>query len=551
MNGQRTIEEIATRVTQATDWIVTTDNVRHLLQSKLIPLGFLDAENGSVMSQSEERPRSPLKVNMRRTIFGPHIIDRLSSVFQVLYMPRILIPILLVAAIANGWWYFIHGGVGDSVRTVLYMPGGILLVLMLLFVSGIFHELGHAAALYYGGGKARGIGVGLYLLYPVFYTDATDSYRLGRWARVRTDLGGIYFDFIFTLGLMALYFISGQEILLAVVVLIGIEILYNLLPFVRLDGYWVLADLTGIPDFFSQMRLFLGSLSPGLKGKKLPSLKPWVKVVFTLYTIFTIPLLTLFFLVMFLIFPRFMMTSWDALFYLPIEGTGSLLLMAGIVSQLALLVLSMLASIYFIYSTSRTPIRVLWNWSRPTRMRRLAGASVSLAFVTLLGFFWTPVLLHWAGRPIPVQRYEITERSHVETPVSYPQAPPVGGNHAPIWQNCGFYDTPIANEHAVHSLEHGAVWVTYRPDLPEAQIERLRQLAHRHTYILVSPFPDLPAPVVVSAWGHQSHLASIDDPRLDQFVSVFRLGRQAPERGEPCTGGVGTPKEAGPVSLSW
>ena len=184
-------------------------------------------------------------------------------------------------------------------------------------------------------------------------------------------------------------------------------------------------------------------------------------------------------------------------------------------------------------------------------MRRLAGASVSLAFVALLGFFWTPVLRHWAGRPIPVQRYEITERSHVETLVSYPQAPPVGGNHAPIWQNCGFYDTPIANEHAVHSLEHGAVWVTYRPDLPEAQIERLRQLAHRHTYILVSPFPDLPAPVVVSAWGHQSHLASTDDPRLGQFVSVFRLGRQAPERGEPCTGGVGTPKEAGPVSLSW
>ena len=198
----------------------------------------------------------------------------------------------------------------------------------------------------------------------------------------------------------------------------------------------------------------------------------------------------------------------------------------------------------FIYSMSRMPIRALWNWSRPTPLRRIAGASVSLGVIALLGFLWAPDLL-LVSRPVPVgvQSFEITERSHVQTPVSYAQAPAVGGNHAPIWQNCGFYDTPIANENAVHSLEHGAVWIIYRSDLPEAQIKRLRQLAHRQTYILVSSLPDLPAPLVASAWGHQLHLASIEDPRLDQFVRAFRLGRQAPERGGPCTGGIGTPKE--------
>lgn len=548
INGRRTLEEIAAGVTEATQWIVSKENVRQLLQTKLIPWGLVRSENGSVMSPPKERPRSPLQINMRRNILNPRIIERLASVFEVLYLPPVLIPILLVAASAHGWLYFVHG-IDDSVRAALYMPGGLLLVLTLAIVAGLFHELGHAAALQYGGGKVRGMGMGLYVGYPVFYIDATDGYRLGRWARVRTDLGGIYFNLVFALGLMALYLVSGQEILLGVVMIISIDIVYNLLPYVRLDGYWALADLTGIPDFFSQMRPFVRSFFPGFKGDKLPSLKPWVKLVFALYVIFTIPVLTLLFLLLLWNFPGFMLTGWDSLLYqgrefFAAQSTGDLLLMTAILVQIFLLMVTMLAVIYLLYSASRTLIRGLWNWSQPTLLRRLAGASVSLGVITLLGFFWTPYLL-LASRPVPagVQSFEITERSHVQTPVSYLQTPGVGGNHAPIWQNCGFYDTPIANENAVHSLEHGAVWVTYRPDLPEAQIERLRRLAHRHTYILVSPFPDLPAPVVVSAWGHHLHLASIEDPRLDQFWRAFRLGRQAPERGGPCTGGIGTPKE--------
>jgi putative peptide zinc metalloprotease protein len=256
IDGQRILEEIATGVTEATDWNVSTDNVRQLLKTKLIPLGLIATENGAAMARNKKRPRSPLQVNMRRNVLSPRIIERLANVFQVLYTPPVLIAILFVAAIAHGWLYFAHG-IHDSVRAALYMPGGLLLVLPFVIVSGIFHEFGHAAALRYGGGRARGIGWGFYLIYPVFYTDVTDSYRLGRWARVRTDLGGIYFHLISTLGLIALYFISGQEVLLAVVMIITLDILYNLLPFVRLDGYWALADLTGVPDFFSQMGPFV------------------------------------------------------------------------------------------------------------------------------------------------------------------------------------------------------------------------------------------------------------------------------------------------------
>src|SRR5207248_4270206 len=139
----------------------------------------------------------------------------------------------------------------------LYAPGLLLVILVATIVSAGFHELGHAAALRYGGGFPRSMGAGLYLVYPAFYTDVSDNYRLGRWARVRTDLGGFYFNLLFALGMMALYAATGREFLLFVVVLIDVEIVHQFLPFVRLDGYWALADLTGMPDFFSEIPAFL------------------------------------------------------------------------------------------------------------------------------------------------------------------------------------------------------------------------------------------------------------------------------------------------------
>ena len=86
------------------------------------------------------------------------------------------------------------------------------------------------------------------------------------------------------------------------------------------------------------------------------------------------------------------------------------------------------------------------------------------------------------------------------------------------------------------------MWIAYRPDLPEEQVDSVRRLAQRQSYVLASPYTGIPAPVVVSAWGSQLRLEGADDPRLDQFVRAFRLGSEAPERGGPCTGGTGTPE---------
>ena len=183
------------------------------------------------------------------------------------------------------------------------------------------------------------------------------------------------------------------------------------------------------------------------------------------------------------------------------------------------------------------------------RRRRLPlrAVVIGVIVVTLIGAFIALIVVDSRQKaastpPEGVQNFDITSRDHVQGVVSYEQSVPVGGPHNPVWQNCGFYSSPVQNENAVHSMEHGAVWITYQPDLPSDQVDVLRNLAHDNTYVLVSPYPDSPAPIVASAWGKQLELNSANDPRLQQFVSAFREGPQTPEPDAPCTGGTGEPQ---------
>ena len=118
--------------------------------------------------------------------------------------------------------------------------------------------------------------------------------------------------------------------------------------------------------------------------------------------------------------------------------------------------------------------------------------------------------------------------------------PPMGGDHDPVVQNCGVYTEPVGTSHAVHSLEHGAVWITYQPGLDASQVATLSKLAEGNGYVLLSPFADLRAPIVLTAWGVQLEVDDAGDPRVEEFL-VYVQGPQTPEPGAPCSGGVGTP----------
>ena len=136
--------------------------------------------------------------------------------------------------------------------------------------------------------------------------------------------------------------------------------------------------------------------------------------------------------------------------------------------------------------------------------------------------------------------YDFAGGDHRTGPIHYAQVPPAGGPHDPVWDDCGAYDAPVRNENAVHDLEHGTVWITYRPGLDSADIQSLQTKLEglKSGKWMLSPYPDLPAPVVVTVWNAQLDLTGPDDPRLPTFLSYYGDGHTAPEAAfATCKGG--------------
>ncbi|MBL3700752.1 DUF3105 domain-containing protein [Leucobacter luti] len=173
----------------------------------------------------------------------------------------------------------------------------------------------------------------------------------------------------------------------------------------------------------------------------------------------------------------------------------------------------------------------------------VGGAAVLALVITFVATTATPQERPQDIAIADLQEYPNLPATHVgPAPVDYEAEydmnPPAGGNHFQAWLNCGVYSEPQPNENAVHSLEHGAVWVTYNPETAsEEDIAELRR-SIPELYTIVSPYPDLPAPFVASAWGAQIELDSPSDPRLGQFIDRYWKSADAPEPGASCSGAV-------------
>ncbi|MFC8962896.1 MULTISPECIES: DUF3105 domain-containing protein [unclassified Streptomyces] len=131
-------------------------------------------------------------------------------------------------------------------------------------------------------------------------------------------------------------------------------------------------------------------------------------------------------------------------------------------------------------------------------------------------------------------------RNHVTKTVSYPMEPPVGGDHNQVWMNCNgdVYTKAINNMNAVHSLEHGAVWVTYNGKASAGDVKALAAKVKKTPYTLMSPVDDQKDPIMLSAWGKQRTVTSATDKNVDAFFSEFVQGKQTPEPGAACTNGL-------------
>ncbi|MFH9547891.1 DUF3105 domain-containing protein [Streptomyces sp. NPDC017435] len=130
-------------------------------------------------------------------------------------------------------------------------------------------------------------------------------------------------------------------------------------------------------------------------------------------------------------------------------------------------------------------------------------------------------------------------RDHVDKTVAYPMTPPAGGDHSPVWQNCdgAVYTSGIQKENAVHSMEHGAVWVTYNDKAAEADVKALAAKVEKTPYTLMSPLEEQSSPITLTAWGHQLNVTKESDPRVGEFLEKYVQGAQTPEPGAACTGG--------------
>jgi putative peptide zinc metalloprotease protein len=390
VDSTRTVSEIADRVTAAFGRTVSADNVQYLLTNKLAPLGLLAAsEPAGPAARAPGQDRGILTLKLRRTLLSAPAVQQFARLFRPLFSPVVVVAVL-ACLIASGTWLIGSGRYGSTFRYVLVHPVLLLLVLGLSLLSMLFHECGHAAACRYGGARPGVIGMGLYIVWPAFYTNVTDAYRLGRAARIRTDLGGVYFNAIFTLPLAAAYLATGYPPLFAAIMLIYLEIVQQLLPSLRFDGYFILTDLIGVPDLFRRIGPTLRSVIPGLPGDPVVrALKPAARITLTAWVLVVVPLLASQLALIILNVPGLASTfahSLDGQAHAIVAQFGGAHVAAGLVGLISVLLLILPAAglCYTLVLTGRRTLRFAMDLNRRhPALRYPSVAAVFLAAVAL------------------------------------------------------------------------------------------------------------------------------------------------------------------------
>ena len=397
-DGRRGCAEIAELVGRGLGRSVTEADVRTLVDSHLRPLGLLKCADGSEPELKRSNPLLGLKP--RVAVTNPRTTRRLTDPFRVLFRPVVAVAVV-VGFVAVVTWVFFDRGLGASAYDAFERPHLLLLVFAVSVLSGGFHEFGHAAAARYSGAEPGAMGAGLYLVWPAFYTDVTDSYRLGRAGRIRTDLGGLYFNAIVVVLTFVWWWATGWEALLLLVATQVLQMVQQVLPLLRFDGYHVLADLAGVPDLYQRIRpTLLGLLPHRWKSPENRMLTPWARAVITLWVLVTVPMMALMLLALVRAVPRLLGSAGsvlreDAAALADAWSAGSLLDIAAHALQVLGVVLPLLACALILGRTGFRFFRGLAGWSQGSAAKRVAAAVLSLTLChgALLGLVARPLHL--------------------------------------------------------------------------------------------------------------------------------------------------------------
>ena len=389
-DGRRDAQTVAEILTRASNRRFAAADVLLLVEKRLRPVGVLALADGT--SPQVPKRQALMALRHRRPLLSERVVNVLAWPFTWLHRPIVTFGLLLALIAFDVWLFTVHG-LGGALRAALYNPELLLAVLASVVVATAFHELGHASACRYSGARPGVMGVGFYLVYPAFYCEVTDAYRLNRAGRLRTDLGGVYFNGVFALLAGAVFFATGQEAALLVAAVQHLILLQQLLPLMRFDGYYVLTDLTGVPDILSRIKPIFRSLVRGRdREPQVAELKPWVRVAVTAYLVALVPTFFLLFAAMVLNAPRIIATVHDS-FGLQLERVRAAegLAEAGTAAVgILALVLPVAAMALSISSVCRMGGRGLVRWSRGSTSRTVAAVVAAAAVVGAVAYAWWP-----------------------------------------------------------------------------------------------------------------------------------------------------------------
>ena len=405
VDGQTEYPEIAERVSRQTGRSISATDVEALVDRQLRPRGLLLRADGTAPALERSNPLTGLKLKVAVT--DPAMTRRLTAPFAALFHPLVWVPLLVAFAWVT-WWVLMDRGLAAATYHAFAKPDLLILVLVITILSAGFHEFGHAAAARRGGAEPGTMGAGWFLLWPAFYTDVTDTYRLGKGGRIRTDLGGLYFNAIVAVLIAAVWWFSGWDALLLVIAAQVLQMIRQLAPLIRFDGYHVLADVTGVPDLFSRIGPILASFWPGRwNDPRVAQLKWWVRAIVTLWVLIVVPLLLFALLALVLAAPRLIGT---ALASLGREwgqaglhwGDGRTLDAIGAILAMGVIALPVLAMAVVFGRIAFSLGRALWRRTAGRPVRRSGAGVLMVAAAVALAFAWWPN----EERYRPIQPYE-------------------------------------------------------------------------------------------------------------------------------------------------
>src|SRR5688572_3273904 len=232
LDGERDLGRLAEALGERCGKHVEPEDVVVLLDDKLAPLGLLAADDGG--APTAPKPTPLLALRWKVVVSDPAVTRRITSPFAALFHKAVVVPVLVAFAVTCAWVLFRHG-LASGTRQAFDSPGLLLAVFALTVVSAGWHEFGHAAACRAAGATPGAMGAGLYLVWPAFYTDVDDAYRLDRWGRLKVDLGGLYFNAVVAVAIMGVWLATSIDALLLVVATQLLQMLRQLAPIIRAD----------------------------------------------------------------------------------------------------------------------------------------------------------------------------------------------------------------------------------------------------------------------------------------------------------------------------